>query len=216
VDDWAHLATDEIKSAWENDQTPILVGGTGFYIKSLLEGLSPIPSFESSKKILKGAALQKAYKYLESIDPVIGVKIQPNDAQRVQRAVEVYENTGKPLSYWQSIPKESLLETLDFEYKVDRILILPKRDANVEKADLRFNKMLELGVVDEVEQFMYQNIPITHTIYKAIGLNEIIEYIKGYLSKNEMIEKAVTKTAQYIKRQTTWFKHQYNADQVIE
>ena len=198
---WSALATSEIHAAWSQNKLPILVGGTGLYLKTLIQGIAPIPEIpeEHRKKaaeLLSELGHADFHARLLEKDPT-SAHLKIGDTQRVLRAYEVVEATGKPLSYWHAQPTRKFLEA-DFEGKI----ILPDRADLYARCDARFGQMIEKGGVAEVQKF-----PLTTTI-KIIGVPEIQAFLRGEISKDTAIEKASQATRNYAKRQYTWFRNQ--------
>lgn len=210
---WAEQATQEINNAFGKGQTPYIVGGTGFYLKTLFEGLSPIPEIapEFRDKVMalydeKG--LPWCYEELERIDPKRAEALAPPDKQRILRALEVYYGTGNPISYYLTLPKQKTHDGLMFEVT----LIQPPLEALYKACDGRFLKMLDMGGWAEAEELhnrigsgeISPDAPIT----RALGFEEISLCLSGQLTRAEAIEKAQQKTRNYAKRQMTWFRNQ--------
>ena len=127
------------------------------------------------------------------------------DPQRLRRALEVQLSTGKPLTYFQSLPLKKVYQA-DFK----TIFLNPPRDLLYQNCAIRFRQMIGQGGVEEVQKLMA--LKPTGGVLKAIGVPEIISYLQGDISKEEMIEQAILSTRHYAKRQITWFKHQIKAD----
>ena len=207
---WARLAAVEIKKAWEEDTLPVVVGGTGFYLKSLLDGLSPIPDVskevrETGRDLLRKKGLLAFFKEVQEIDPILAKRISPNDTQRLLRAWEVFHATKKPLSTWQKIPPVSLLPEASF---IKIFIQLNKEDLK-ERIAQRAKWMLSHGAVEEVKKLQTQNIPENHPLKKALGIRAIECLIRGDVSFETCFDEMVKQTVQYAKRQLTWFRHQF-------
>jgi tRNA dimethylallyltransferase len=201
---WRKRALEEIDDVLSQGKVPILVGGTGMYIKSLIEGLSPIP--EVSPEVRKDARsrLEKEgskvlYKEIEDEDRQ---RLSENDSQRICRAYEVLKATGKSMAEWNRNPNVGVREDLDFDIRV----ILPEVDGLYAKCNGRFEKMIEQGALEEVKQLMAMNLDESLPSMKAIGVPEMMAYLKEEITLEEAIEKAQQSTRHYAKRQRTWFK----------
>lgn len=199
---WASLAAAAIKTAWANGQLPILVGGTGLYIKTLIEGISPVPTIaptirEKASILLHEMGNPAFHAMLLKKDPA-SAHLKIGDTQRILRAYEVLEGTGKPLSYWHTQPRKAFLENVDFTGEI----LLPDRQKLYANCNLRFAQMLEKGAVEEVQKYDL-NTPI-----KIIGAPEIQALLRGEISKETAIEKGAQITRNYAKRQYTWFRNQ--------
>lgn len=201
--DWAHQA----QAIFQNSQAPIVwvVGGTGLYMLSFFEGLCPIPSISPStrERVRNHVALNKldAYAKLQLIDPLLAERLDPTNGQRIGRALEVFEETGKPLSFFFKTPPTPLAP-LDLG-----IILLPERSLIKEKARKRLDVMVEEGILHEVHHL---NIVPGHPLTKTIGLGAIQRYLNNTLSWSAVIDKFMCETGQYIKKQTTWFRHKLN------
>ena len=196
----------ELKVNKDSIRTPLFVGGSMMYFYSLLNGISKLPSKDNQlRKKIEVEAEQigwnKMHEKLLKLDPEIGKKINSNDSQRIQRALEVNLSSGKSMS---DLQKESKLKPLE-DYKKFTFAIVP-RDKKKFKNELkqRFLKMIQEGLIDEVSsiQSMYegQDIPVL----KSIGYKQVCQYLAGELTKDRLIERATNATYQYSKRQITW------------
>ena len=212
---WRPLAVKEIELCFEQGQTPFIVGGTGLYLKALIEGLSSVPEPDHAiRKDLRDQAKTQdgryeIYKELQALDPEIAKKLDPGNTQRVVRALEVIKSTGKSLLYWQAQPSVPL------PYRCHKILINPPREDVVAKAEQRLRHMFDHGAIDEVKALMDQGIYPDSPLIKAVGVREISAYLQGELSIEDAFDLALIATRQYIKRQQTWFKHQMTFDETL-
>ena len=202
--DWLHLAIKKINEIKKRKKIPILVGGTGLYFKALTDGLVEIPKISLSyrdkiRKLQKKLGQEKFYKKLLKIDPFSINQINPTDVQRSIRAYEVKQFTKKSIFQWYKDTKPSFNKK-DF-YK---IMINYPRLLLIENINLRTRSMIEKGAISEVEKLIKLKIPKEKSISKAIGIQEIKEYLKKLNNKDEIIEKISIKTRQYAKRQLTW------------
>lgn len=210
---WVEMALDEIRKAHANGQVPIIVGGTGFYIKALTEGLSPVPA--APEEVRQAATDRQKelgnpdfHKELARRDPVTAERLHPNETQRLIRAWEVFEYTGKPLSYWRSLPLESPPDHLVFSFEIIR----PDRKILYGRCNARFDKMMEENIMEEVEnldnRIQEGTVPADASITHALGFHPLQACLHGKLSLEDAIEDSKTETRQYAKRQVTWFKNQ--------
>lgn len=216
---WRSLVLKEIQECYQKGKLPIIVGGTGLYLKILIEGLSPIPQIEENIRTLarekaKDEGIQSLYNDLLELDPAIVMRLKPTDSQRIVRAWEVIKATGIPLSEWQ---RKCLGPSTHHQEKIfTNILLLPPRDkVNLRAAD-RLDDMLKEGALEEVESILKKNIDPTSTIYKAIGLRDFAAYLQKQISLQEALARARIATHQYIKRQYTWFRTQFKADIILQ
>lgn len=208
---WREKALIEIKEAHQQEKTPILVGGTGFYLKSLEEGLSAIPEIPKDiRDYVRSLSVEDALISLKKADPLTAEKLFPQDKVRIARALEVFLATEVSLSTWHQ--KTS---TQKPPYAFIRILINPERSVLKDRANKRFTSMMDQGALDEVEQFLKDPAARHYLLYKALGVRELDAYLLGKVSYEEAILRACISTHQYIKRQQTWFRHQFQPHIII-
>ena len=188
----------------KNKKTPILVGGTGLYFKALTDGLVNIPNipFKFRLKIRtlhKKLGPKKFFSNLIKLDPLSKNRINPSDTQRAIRAYEVKSYTNKSIYLWFKNTKSDY-ERDDF-YKI--YLDYPRIDL-LKKINARAEKMIKNGAIPEVKRFIRLKVPRDKTASKAIGIEEIRDYINKKIKISDVIEKISVKTRQYAKRQSTW------------
>jgi tRNA dimethylallyltransferase len=212
---WRDAALAEMRNAVLDGRLPIVVGGTGLYIKSLIEGLSPIPNVPPEVRE-RGNALQaevgnpEFHRLLRARDPLMAARLHPNDTQRLIRAWEVFEATGKSLAEWQEAPPEDNALADSFRYDI-KILSLPREELR-RRCDMRFELMMEHGAMSEVRELdaeinagrLEENAPVT----QALGFRPLREALHGGITLDVAIERAKLDTKQYAKRQDTWFRNQ--------
>jgi len=210
---WREVVEPLIQSILEKGQRPVIVGGSGLYIKSLIEGFSPIPDIPDHVRNeaieLQGKLGNPAFHAeLEKKDPVMAARFHPRHTARLIRAWEVIEATGKSLAEWQ---KEPLIEPPE-NWVFNISLIMPDREKLYERCNTRFLQMMEMGVLEEVEEYQKQvdlgEINTDSLTRRALGLKPLQDYLQTKIPKNEAIENAQRETRQYAKRQLTWFRHQ--------
>lgn len=210
---YREIAEPIIEDVIQSDKTPIICGGTGLYIRSLMEGLSPMPDIpdEVRNAVVKRYEEKGAeafYADLKKRDPEMASRFHVNHKARIIRAMEVLEATGKSLAEWQKLDR--IAPPQHWEFKVHKVL--PDRETLYAKCDERFEKMLQQGALEEVEAFdqklqsgeINDGVPLT----KALGFKNLRSYLRGELSKDEAITLSQTETRQYAKRQMTWFRNQ--------
>lgn len=197
---WLSLVLVEIQTAHKKGQLPIVVGGTGFYLKALLEGLSVLPSIDPQiRKDLQNR--DNLYADLERVDPDLARRLNPHDIQRIMRGLEVFYGTGKLLSFWQS--QKPAPPSYDFE----KILFMcPKEELN-RRLEARLDHMLNKGVLEEISRLISH--PLFVSAGKAIGFKEFSQFLEGRCSLEEAKMLTLFHTRQYAKRQRTWFRHQF-------
>tara|TARA_B100000900_G_scaffold342204_1_gene305533 strand:+ start:1671 stop:2582 length:912 start_codon:yes stop_codon:yes gene_type:complete len=202
--DWLKLAVKKISEIKKRNKTPILVGGTGLYFKAILEGLVKIPnipvSFRNKIRNLHKTLGQKVfYRRLIKLDKKSKDKINPTDSQRSIRAYEVKKYTNKSLSEWFQNTKPY--------YKKEnflKIYINFPRQKLISQINSRTEKMIRMGAIKEVKNFICLKVKKDKSVNKAIGISEIKDYLSGEKELKEIKEKISIKTRQYAKRQSTW------------
>jgi len=212
---WLTFVQTAILSAQEQGKRPIIVGGTGFYLKVLMEGIAPIPTIpdviiQQAEHLVQVYGLEYLYNDLKEKVPELPKHLRLNDTQRVMRAWVVFEATGKSLHQWYEMQRPNTAQFI-------KVLCTHERNILYERINQRFASMWIDGILSEIQVFnsTYQHIAVNYAA-KAIGFAESDAYLKGYLTDIEAIEQAQTKTRQYAKRQLTWFRHQFNADVILE
>lgn len=200
-------ALAEIHDIFSQGRIPLLVGGTMLYFKVLQQGLSPLPRASAviREQLLQQAAIQgweALYQQLQTVDPLAAARIHPNDPQRLQRALEVYLLTGKPMSVLLQEAGEA------FPYKIIYLSIMPAdRDYLRSRIAQRFSEMLTLGLIDEVSKLKKNpQLSIDTPAMKAVGYRQVWEYLAGDLNLSQLKERGVYATAQLAKRQMTWLR----------
>jgi tRNA dimethylallyltransferase len=210
---WRERAIIDIKDVLAHGQTPIITGGSGLYIKALMEGFSPIPDIppdvrQNAIDLQAQLGNPGFHAKLAARDPVMAERFHPFHTARLVRAWEVIEATGKSLAEWQKLPKEKPPAEWIFDVEV----ILPDRDLLNARCDARFDAMMENGVLDEVEHFSRRlheaDIPPQALINRALGLQPLLSYLRGDMTRDDAVSQAKLETRQYAKRQMTWFRHQ--------
>lgn len=199
-------AEEAIEEILAKGKTPIIVGGTGLYVDSLIYGIEyqDIELDEKYRQKLEDRAskegLEKLYEEAKKIDPEAMKKISLNDKKRILRVLEIYKATGKNKTE-QEI--ESRKNGVKYDYKV--FAINWDRDVLYERINKRVDIMIEQGLIQEVEQLLkkYDEFP---TAMQGLGYKEVVEYLRGITTKEEMIDKLKMETRRYAKRQITWFK----------
>lgn len=200
-------ALKEMAEISASGRIPLLVGGTMLYYKALLEGLSPLPSADP---IIRTEIEEKATKIgwggmhqeLLAIDPLAGARINPNDSQRINRALEVFYITGKTMTELTAEKGEAL------PYRLLQFAIAPQDRAILhERIALRFQKMMDLGFEEEVKRlFLREDLHIDLPSIRCVGYRQMWEYLQGDISLDEAIYKGICATRQLAKRQITWLR----------
>lgn len=199
VADYIKLAQAEYMAAVSNGRTPIFVGGTGYYINGLVNGIAEIPEISDS--------VRRRAREMVANDLVAAKKMVPDltatDPQRVARALEVFLQTGRHLTDWWREPRIGAISPTPF-----RILINPKMEDLRTRIATRIPEMISGGAMDEIK-FMLNN---NFDLHRAIGAEQIASFLRGTISRDDALSEWTIKTNQYAKRQRTWFKTQFEAD----
>jgi tRNA dimethylallyltransferase len=190
-------------------RTAIFVGGTGLYFRALLGGLAEMPAIPKNvrdrwRHELSEQGADGLHAVLTRGDPQAAMRIRPTDGQRIVRALEILEVTGRPISELQAEGGRPLVEP----DSADCYLMEPDRPFVHARINERFDRMLAEGALDEVKQLMHMNLDPSLPAMKAIGVRELQAAMAGEIGMAEAIERAKAATRQYAKRQATWFRHQ--------
>jgi tRNA dimethylallyltransferase len=204
--EFARLARRAIEDVRGRGAVPIVVGGSGLYLRALLEGMSPIPRGDADLRRrlderLEEDGLEVLYRELGERDPETASRLAPGDRQRILRALEVLEASGRPLSEWiREAPfGERRLDALRIGLTLPRSILYDRISGRVEQ-------MLEGGWVEEVEKMLKQGIEPTVPAFQAIGYRQLVRYLAGEWTLEEAVADIVRATRQYAKRQMTWFR----------
>jgi len=212
---YRELAEPVIEEVLAQGKVPVICGGTGLYIRALVEGLSPMPDIpEEVRKAVVARYEQEGaeafYADLQARDPVMAERFHVNHKARIIRAMEVLEATGQSLAEWQKLEREAPPAHWDFHIEV----VMPDREVLYQRCNERFLWMLGNGAWEEVEEFagrvesgeVKDGVPLT----KALGYKPLLACLRGELDKDEAIRLGQTETRHYAKRQSTWFRNQLN------
>lgn len=200
-------AARAIAQAQAAGHVPIVVGGTGLYLKALLEGLSPIPAVGPDvRSFWRGEAARRPapelHALLEQRDPEMAARLMPTDPQRIVRALEVLDSTGRSLAYWQRQPGHPVL----VEAETVRLLVQPDRAGHGAAIDARFDAMLAAGAVAEVGELLAQGLSPELPVMRAHGVPALAAHLRGMLPLQAAAAAAKSDTRQYAKRQQTWLR----------
>lgn len=206
---WAARARAEIAEAHAAGAVPILVGGTGLYLKVLLEGIAPIPEIDPAVRAAVRAMDEgDAYKLLQIEDPERALMLDPGDRQRIARALEVKRSTGVTLADWQLAKAGGIAE----EVTLHPLIVEPERAWVYERCETRFAAMLAGGAVEEVEALLARGLDPDLPVMRAIGVPEIAAWLAGEITGETVLAAGCQATRNYAKRQFTWFRRQPPAD----
>lgn len=203
--DWAQAAKREIAEAQSAGRLPILAGGTGLYIRTLLDGIAPVPAIDPAvREAVRSFSVAHNYASLEQEDPAAAERLRPSDSTRVARALEVVRSTGRPLAEWQKARAGGIADEVDLV----PLVLLPPRDWLYRRCDERFEAMMSDEGIAEVRALLERGLNPMLPAMRAIGVREIAGFLDGRLSREEALAAGRTATRQYAKRQYTWFSRQ--------
>lgn len=203
--DWAAAARREIADIHAAGRLPILCGGTGLYLRTLLDGIAPVPEIDSEVRWrVRNTSLEENRRRLSDLDPEAAARLKPADRARIARALEVVLSTGRPLAEWQQRREGGIAERIDLQPQI----LLPPRDWLYRRCDARFRAMVERGAVSEVSALLARNLDPDLPVMRGIGVREIGAYLSGETTLEQAIAAGQQATRRYAKRQYTWFAHQ--------
>jgi tRNA dimethylallyltransferase len=206
---WATDAKIEVATAHSAGRLPILVGGTGLHIRTLLDGIAPVPDIDPEvRKAVRALNVADAYPALIEEDSAAAARLSPNDTTRVARALEVVRSTGRPLATWHA----DRVGGIGAMITLIPLILIPPREWLLMRCDSRFEAMLETGGIEEVEALLTRQLDPALPVMRAIGVREIGGLITGELSRDAATQAAQLATRQYAKRQNTWFRNQPPAE----
>jgi tRNA dimethylallyltransferase len=207
--EWAGMAKREIESLHLGGRLPILVGGTGLYLRTLLDGIAPVPAIDPDiRAAVRAASVAENYAALTPLDPCAAARLNPGDSTRIARALEVVWSTGQTLAAWQQQSSGGIGDAVDLR----PLLLLPPRDWLVERCDRRFLAMVDEGAVTEVEALLSRALDPELPVMRAIGVRELGSLVRGEVTREQAIVAGQIATRRYAKRQYTWFANQPPAE----
>lgn len=203
--DWAVRARNVIAEIHARGAVPVLVGGTGLYLRTLLDGIAPVPPIEPAvREAVRAMPVAEAYVALQSEDPAKAALLSPADTTRVARALEVVRSTGRPLADWQADRVGGIGQAVTLHARV----LLPPRGWLYERCDRRFALMLGRGAIAEVERLLARHLDPALPVMRAIGVPELAALLAGEITAAEAETRGAQATRNYAKRQYTWFRNQ--------
>jgi tRNA dimethylallyltransferase len=206
---WAEDAKTEIAAAHQAGRLPILVGGTGLYVRTLLDGIAPVPPIDAAIRAeLRALPVVATYEALSREDPEAARRLRPTDTSRVARALEVVRSTGRPLAAWQA----EKVGGIGSDVALRPLILLPPRDWLHARCDARFSVIFSNEGVAEVRDLLVRHLPVAAPVMRAIGVPDIAAFLRGELTREEALAAGRTATRQYAKRQYTWFRRQPPAE----
>ena len=209
---YARVARETCEAVFARGATPVLVGGSGLYLRALLEGLHPEPPVDPGARLrvreeLEAAGPEALHARLAGVDPETAARLAPRDRQRVSRAIEVFESSGKPLSWWHAHAEK---EPFAAEARLLEVVCEPAElSARIER---RTRAMFEGGLVEETRALAEAGRERALEALKAIGYDEALALLRGRHSRAAAEERTNQRTRQLAKRQRTWFRHQVSAE----
>ena len=206
---WATDAKNVIAEAHDSGRLPVLVGGTGLYLRTLLDGIAPIPEIDAGiRGEIRSLAVTAAYARLLAADAGMAAALAPTDSSRIARALEVVESTGRSIAEWRNEKAGGI----GGEIALHPLVLLPPRDWLYARCDARFDAMLTVGAVEEVKSLLARGLPADSPVVRAIGVPEISAMLDGEITRDEAVTLGKIATRQYAKRQFTWFRNQSPPD----
>ena len=203
--DWADAAKAEIAAAHQAGAVPILVGGTGLYIRTLLDGIAPVPPIDDAvRETVRAMDTPEIHTALLHEDAAYAAQLGPADRQRLARALEVVRSTGKSLKAWQAEKAGGIGDAITLA----PLILLPERLALYARCDARFAAMLDGGALEEVASLLARNLSPALPVMRAIGVAEIAGILGGTSTREDALAAGQQATRNYAKRQYTWLRHQ--------
>ncbi len=209
---WANAAREIIKKENEEGKTPLIVGGTGMYLKALLEGFAEVPAekdgvreYFEAEQVAFGTPFLHAK--LKDVDPALALRLKEQDTQRIIRGLSVFESTGVPLSVWQQKQHKQKSEAKK-NINCPVFVLQVQRELLRERLEQRCLKMMEQGWLEEARWLQCQNLADTHPVMRAVGYRQLLNHLQGFCSLDKALLDAITATRRYAKRQRTWFNNQ--------
>ena len=207
--DWANAARAEVEAAHRAGALPILVGGTGLYIRTLLDGIAPVPAIDPAvREAVRAMPVAATHAALTREDPERAAALHANDTTRIARALEVVRSTGRTLGEWQSERTGGIADRVTLA----PLILLPPRLWLYARCDARFAAMLDGGAVDEVRALLDRGLDPALPVMRAIGVREIAGWLAGETTHAAALIAGRQATRNYAKRQYTWLRHQLPAD----
>ena len=207
--EWAAEARHAIAEVHSAGGLPILVGGTGLYLRTLIDGIAPVPEIDPAIRAeVRALDVAWAHERLAIEDPDAAARLRPSDTTRVARALEVVRSTGRPLAAWQKARVGGIGGSVDLR----ALVLLPPRPWLHARCDDRFEKILSDEGIEEVRLLLERRLNPVLPVMRAIGVPEIQAMLEGRMTRAEALEAGRTATRQYAKRQYTWFSRQPPSD----
>jgi tRNA dimethylallyltransferase len=207
--DWATAARAEIDAAQRKGALPILVGGTGLYLRTLLDGIAPVPAIDPAvRETVRAMPVAEAHVALARADPDRAAVLNPNDTTRIARSLEVVRSTGRRLADWQGERTGGIADRVTLA----PLVLLPPRPWLYVRCDTRFSGMLDGAAANEVRALMNRKLDPALPVMRAIGVREVATWLAGETTREQALTAGRQATRNYAKRQYTWFNHQLPAN----
>lgn len=206
---WADEARTVIADTHSAGQIPILVGGTGLHMRTLLQGIAPVPEIDPDiREAVRALPVADAHAALAAADPDAAARLNAADTTRVARALEVVRSTGRTLADWQRAIAGGIADRITLA----PLVLLPPRDWLRDRCDDRLVQMFDHGAIEEAEALLARGLDPDLPAMRAIGVPQIASHLRGDITRAEALEQTQAATRQYAKRQYTWFRNQPPAD----
>jgi tRNA dimethylallyltransferase len=210
--EWAARAREVIADIESRGKMVFLVGGTGFYLRALTTRFFASPPIDQRlrprfQRLLERRGAEHLHRMLRRVDPKLAAKFAPKDWSRVIRALEVYFSSGRPLSEWQERSPE---EPTEYAARLYYLVLKPPREELYERINQRVDRMVERGLLEEIQGLIASGVPPTAKAFNAHGYKRFVEYILGQRTLESAIEQMKLDTRHYAKRQWTWWRAQRN------
>lgn len=207
--DWLREIAALVRDLKESGVLPVIVGGTGLYFKALIGGLSDMPDIPDEIRTalrdrMATEGPEALHRELAGLDPDLALRLNPQDGQRIVRALEVLQATGRSIVDFQGQSGPVIVDPA----RAQKIVVLPDRAVLHDRINRRFETMLDTGAIEEVEALLALGLAADMPVMKAIGVSQIAAMLRGEMSRAEVIDKVSAATRQYAKRQMTWFRNQ--------
>ncbi len=206
---WLRACIEEIARIRAGGKMPVVVGGTGLYFKALTGGLSAMPEVpghirEELRNLLELEGSQAMHRRLDLVDPEMAVRLNPSDGQRIVRALEIRQASGRSILHFMQQAGAAVIDPASAR----KIIVLPDRAVLHQRINRRFEAMLESGALEEVRALVALELAADLPAMKAIGVRQIAEFLAGRMNRDTVIAEGAAATRQYAKRQMTWFRNQ--------
>ena len=203
--DWAADAKAAIARTLETGRLPILVGGTGLYIRTLLDGIAPVPEIDPAiREAVRRLSAAQAHAALAKEDSASASRLHPNDTARLHRALEVIRSTGSPIAAW----RESRIGGIAHSVHIELENIVTSVVELYARCDARVDQMIVMGAVEEAARLRERRLDPNLPVMRAIGVSQLIQYLDGKMALEEATVSIKQATRNYAKRQRTWLRHQ--------